>query len=40
MSSTPIININYTSGSTSCFYRWRAYSYSGTGAVTLCNKSP
>ncbi|MES2884547.1 MAG: S8 family peptidase [Pseudomonadota bacterium] len=38
--STSSESINYASGSTSYFYRWRAYSYSGTGAVTLCTKAP
>lgn len=38
--STSSESISYASGSTSYFYRWQAYSYSGTGAVTLCTKSP
>lgn len=38
--STSSESISYGSGSTSYFYRWQAYSYSGTGAVTLCTKSP
>lgn len=38
--STSSESINYASGSTSYFYRWRAYSYSGTGAATLCTKAP
>ncbi len=33
-------SISYASGSTSYFYRWRAYSYAGTGAATLCTKAP
>ena len=38
--STSSESISYASGSTSYFYRWRAYSYAGTGAATLCTKAP
>ncbi|MDO9451334.1 MAG: hypothetical protein Q7J29_00580 [Stagnimonas sp.] len=38
--STSSESISYASGSTSYFYRCRAYSYAGTGAATLCTKAP
>lgn len=38
-SSTSTESIDY-SGTTSYYYRWRVYSYSGSGSFTLCSKIP